>query len=63
MNLGRGVLAWGLTERVDDYCATAFVYLREPQPVTPVDVPVAVADLERLPYERAHPMEAILGGR
>ena len=32
-NPNPALLAWGITERVDDYCATAFVYCREPQPV------------------------------
>jgi hypothetical protein len=44
-------LAWGLAERVDDVCATAYVYCREPQPVPPLDVAAATADLERRPYE------------
>ena len=58
---GRGVLAAGIFERVDDYCAVDFVYCREPQAVPRVDVDVAVADIGRLPYERADPMEAALG--
>ena len=32
-DLGPGLLAWGIAERVDDYCATAYVYCLEPQPV------------------------------
>ncbi|MHB8466603.1 MAG: glycoside hydrolase family 172 protein [Acidimicrobiales bacterium] len=42
---------WGLCERVDDYCATAFVYARRPQPVARVDVAAALADIGRRPYE------------
>jgi hypothetical protein len=59
------LLASGIVERVDDYCATAFVYATEPQPVPPVDVAVATADLQRRPYERPDPLEAFLapGGR
>lgn len=53
------LLAWGITERVDDYCATAFVYARRPQPVARIDVPAAVADIERRPYEPVNPMEAM----
>jgi hypothetical protein len=34
-------------ERVDDYCATAYVYCRDVQAVTPVDVDAAVADVGR----------------
>lgn len=50
-------VARGIAERVDDYCATAFVYCREPQPVPPVDVASALADIERLPYEAPGPFE------
>jgi hypothetical protein len=52
-----GVLAMGLHERVDDYCATAFVACLEPQPVARVDLAVALADIERLPSEEPLPME------
>jgi len=45
------LIAWGLAERVDDYCATAFVYCLEAQGVAPVEVATAVADIERRPYE------------
>ena len=51
------VLAHGIVERVDDVCATAFVVCTEPQPVPPVDVEVALADIERRPYETPHPFE------
>lgn len=59
-----GMLAWGITERVDDYCATAYVYCERPQAVPRVDVAAAVADLERMPYETPQPFEmvaAVLG--
>ena len=46
-----GMLAWGITERVDDYCATAFVYCTETQPVPRVDVAAATADLARREWE------------
>jgi hypothetical protein len=58
-DLAPGVLAWGINERVDDYCATAYVYCTRPQPVTPVDVEVAVADIGRRPYEAVDPFEAV----
>jgi Protein of unknown function (DUF2961) len=57
-----GVEALGLHERVDDYCATAFFYLREPLPVDRLDVDGARADLGRLAHERPDPMERFLGG-
>jgi hypothetical protein len=56
-----GVVAQGIVERVDDYCATAFVYCREPMAVPGLDVSAAVAGIERLEYERPHPMERFLG--
>lgn len=56
-----GVAGMGICERVDDYCATAFVYCRDPQPVVPVDVVVATADIARRPYEPVSPFEALLG--
>ena len=48
-----GLLAWGIAERVDDVCSTAYVYCRDPQPVPPLDVAAALADIERRPYEPA----------
>ncbi len=55
-----GVLAHGIAERIDDYCATAYVYCREPQSVPRLDVGAAVADIARRPYEQPHPLEALL---
>ena len=52
----------GIAERVDDYCATAFVYCAEPQAVPRVDLGAAVADIERRQYERASAFERMLGG-
>ena len=58
---GDGDLAWlapddglgmGCVERRDDYCATAFVYCREPQAVPRVDTLVAARDLGRQAFER-----------
>lgn len=60
-HLPPGLDAWGITERVDDYCAAAFVYCTEPQAVPRVDVAAAVADVERRPYERSGADELPLG--
>jgi hypothetical protein len=57
--LARRVYAWGIFERVDDYCAVDFVYCREPQAVVPLDVAAALADIDRRDYESAHPLEGI----
>lgn len=54
-------LAWGITERVDDYCATSYVYCREPQPVPRLDLAAALADIGRRHYEVAAPMEGMIG--
>jgi hypothetical protein len=59
--LGPGMLAWGIAERVDDYCATAYLYLTEVQPVPRVDIGVATADIGRRTYETADPFE-LFGG-
>jgi hypothetical protein len=48
----RGVVAQGIAERVDDYCATAYVYCLEPQPVPRLDVGAAIADIGRREYEQ-----------
>jgi hypothetical protein len=60
-DLGPGILAWGIAERVDDFCATAFVYCTEPQPVPRVDVDGALADIARRPYEVVPQGETMLG--
>ncbi|MGD0670882.1 MAG: glycoside hydrolase family 172 protein [Candidatus Binatus sp.] len=57
---GSGVLAWGIVERIDDYCATAFVYCREPQPVARLDVVAATKDISRLAFEKPDPMESLI---
>jgi len=51
------VLGLGIAERSDDYCATSFVVCATPQPVPPVDVDAAIADIGRLPYEQPSAME------
>jgi hypothetical protein len=58
-NLSPALLAWGIAERVDDYCATAFVYCMEPQPVPRVDVDLMLADIGRRPYEQPLPQEQL----
>jgi hypothetical protein len=57
--LGPGMLAWGIAERVDDYCATAYVYCLEPQPVPRVDLGAVLADIERREYEHPLPQEQL----
>jgi Protein of unknown function (DUF2961) len=47
--LGGGVKAFTLYERSDDWCATGFAYCAEPQPVPPLDVAAATADLGGVP--------------
>jgi hypothetical protein len=58
----RGVGWFAICERADDYCATAYVYCRDVQPVPRVDVEAAIADVDRRPYERPSAMERALGG-
>jgi hypothetical protein len=43
---------YGICERQDDYCATAYVYCRDPQPVPRLDLGLALADIQRRPYEQ-----------
>lgn len=60
-NPARGIVGRGIAERVDDYCATAYVYCSEPQPVPPLDLAAALADIARLEYEEPSPFERTLG--
>jgi hypothetical protein len=60
-DVGPPLLAWGIAERVDDYCATAYVYCLEPQPVPAVDLTTALADIGRMPYESASRDELLAG--
>jgi hypothetical protein len=55
-----GLLAGGIAERVDDYCATAYVYAQRPQAVPRVDPTLAVTDVQRRPWEQPSPMELLL---
>jgi hypothetical protein len=56
-DMAPGMLAWRNAERVDDYCATAYVYCTEAQPVARLDLGAALADIERLDYESPNPQE------
>jgi hypothetical protein len=51
---------YGICERQDDYCATAYVYCREPQPVPRLELAAALADIERRPYEQPGAFELSL---
>jgi Protein of unknown function (DUF2961) len=53
-------VAFGLYERSDDWCATSFVYCRDPYAVARVDVGVATADLpaSRSGYRSVHRSDA-----
>jgi hypothetical protein len=45
---------------VDDYCATSYVYCRQPQVVPRLDVPAALADIGRRNYEKPSAMETMM---
>lgn len=60
MARGGRLEAFGICERQDDVCATAFVYLRDAQPVPRLDVAAACADIARRDYEHASPFEGLL---
>jgi hypothetical protein len=55
-----GLLAGGIAERVDDCCATAYVYAHRPQAVPRVDPALAATDVQRRPWEQPSPMELLL---
>ncbi len=55
---GRSIEWFTIAERVDDYCATAFVQCLQVQAVPRVDVVSATADIGRFLYERAGSFEA-----
>lgn len=61
--VSRGDIAWfGICERQDDYCATAYVYCRAAQPVPRLDLALATTDVARFSYETGSRLEAALGG-
>lgn len=53
------LLAHGIVERSDDYCAVAFTVCKEAQAVPRLDVAAATADLARKEYEPVPPQEAL----
>lgn len=55
------LIASGIFERIDDYCATAFTVCQDPQPVPRLDLAAATADLERRPYEKPDELEFLFG--
>jgi hypothetical protein len=57
--IANGAVTFGIVERVDDVCATAYVYCQVPQAVVRSDVNSAAVDIERRTYEPADPMEVI----
>jgi D-arabinan exo alpha-(1,3)/(1,5)-arabinofuranosidase (non-reducing end) len=58
---GSALHGFAIAERVDDYSAAAFIYAREPQSVTRLDVKAAVADIGRRAYEKK-PRGIVPGG-
>lgn len=54
-------MSGGIFERVDDYCATAYVSCREPQAVPRLDLAAALADIERRPWEKPNAFEGMFG--
>jgi hypothetical protein len=56
-----GLEAFGICERQDDVCATAFLYLRDAQAVPRVHAASACAGIARRDWEKASPFEAMLG--
>jgi hypothetical protein len=61
LELDGALEAFAVCERQDDYCATAYVYAREAQAVPRFDLPTALADIERRPYEAPDATEERLG--
>jgi hypothetical protein len=57
MRLGGPLDAFGICERQDDVCATAYLYLTHAQPVPRVEPRAACAAIERRPWEQASPFE------
>ena len=53
------LLAHGIVERVDDYCAVAFTVCKDAQAVPRLDVAAAIVDIARKDYEVASPQEAL----
>lgn len=49
--------AFGICERVDDVCGTAYLYMQEAQAVPRVSIEAAAADMTRMAYEQPSPFE------
>ncbi len=61
LDIAKGPLeAFGICERQDDVCATAFLYCRDVQAVAPLDVEWALRDIGRRSWEEARPFEEML---
>jgi hypothetical protein len=60
MMTGGALEAFGICERQDDVCATAYLYLRDAQPVPRVDPRSACAGVERRAWETPNPFESAL---
>jgi hypothetical protein len=56
------VVVHGIAERVDDYCASAYVYCRDAQAVPRLDLAAVTADIARFPHEQPTQTELLLGG-
>lgn len=52
-----GPMLWGIAERVDDYCAAAFVYCQNVQAVRRYSTEDAIADIARKGYEQPSEFE------
>jgi hypothetical protein len=50
-------MLWGIAERIDDYCAAAFVYCRDVQAVRSYSSADAVTEIERRDYEQPSDFE------
>ena len=57
-----GIAGFGIAERVDDCCATSYLYCRQAQAVPHLDVPAALADIGRRTYERPSSTETMMRG-
>jgi len=57
-----GIAGLGIVERTDDYCATSYVYCRQPQVVPHLEVPAVLADIGRRNYERPSSIETMMSG-
>jgi hypothetical protein len=60
MRAGSGLEAFGICERQDDVCATAYLYLTNAQPVPRADARHPGAALERRAWEAPNPFERAL---